>query len=204
MWWTGALLAGLSCGTVACSGAVSQLPDRTDTWLGGVDTDAVDTDAADTDDTLDTEDVGPASGVRLNEILASNTDGLQDPVDGAFVDWLELHAQGGAVDVSGWTIADAGASLELPAGTTLPAGGFLVILCDDQPEDGALHAGFKLGKDGDSVTIRDAAGRIVDTVSWIDGGVPPLDAQTDDTSLARDARGCWYRDATPTPGGDNR
>ena len=50
-------------------------------------------------------------------------------------DWLELHNPGATtIDVSGWTFSDEDDAnrFVLPAGTLLPAGGFLV-LCRMQP-----------------------------------------------------------------------
>ncbi|MFF2272249.1 lamin tail domain-containing protein [Agromyces sp. NPDC058136] len=99
----------------------------------------------------------PASGVVVNEIV-------YDDVVAGQVDAIELYNAGTAsTDVSGWKVFDdkreeAG---ELPAGTTLAAGAFLVLEKDASP----LGFPFGLGK-GDAVTLVDAAGADVDSYAY--------------------------------------
>ena len=79
----------------------------------------------------------------------------------------------------------------------LEAGAFLLIWCDDEPEQGDLHATFKLSRDGEQVTLLSASGEVLDDVD-----VPELEA---DTSYARvpDGADAWQVVEAPTPGGSN-
>ncbi|WP_306233093.1 lamin tail domain-containing protein [Agrococcus beijingensis] len=82
-------------------------------------------------------------------------------------DWVELYNADleRSVDISGWTIVDTDPShtpLAFPAGSVIESGGYVTFVTD-----AAEHApdGFGLGG-GDGVTIRDAAGAVVDSVTW--------------------------------------
>ncbi len=91
--------------------------------------------------------------VRINEV---ESDG------GSPDDWIELvNPTGRILDVSGIVVKDEddAHSYEIPAGTEIPAGGYLVI------ERDAL--GFGLGG-GDSVRLFDGE-RLVDSTTWGDG-----------------------------------
>jgi hypothetical protein len=76
----------------------------------------------------------PAPGlaaVRINEIMADNVSAVANA--GTYPDWVELHNAGGAaVDLEGWSITDDGNSRKwvFAAGTSIPAGGYLVVWCD--------------------------------------------------------------------------
>lgn len=76
-------------------------------------------------------------------------------------DWVELLNLGtAAVDVSGWVFKDntlTGPGYTLPAGTSIPADGRLVL-------DEATF-GFGLGS-GDSARLYDADGTLVDSYTW--------------------------------------
>ncbi|MEQ1504028.1 MAG: lamin tail domain-containing protein [Myxococcota bacterium] len=89
--------------------------------------------------------------VKVNEILAWNTTGLQDEV-GAFPDWIELfNASDEPADLSGWWLTDDVANpfnWLFPDGTTIPAGGYLVVFADGDEEEGPLHASFSLKSTG--------------------------------------------------------
>lgn len=142
----------------------------------------------------------PAVGttVVLNELLASNAAGLTDE-DGDHDDWIELYNPTGAqVDLSGWQLKDdSGADWTFPDGTSIPAGAWLLVWCDDAT-DGPLHASFKLSADGDAVTLSDADGAATDTIAFL--------AQQDDISWGRtptDAAPNWGPLVTPTPGAPN-
>ncbi|WP_022890360.1 lamin tail domain-containing protein [Agromyces italicus] len=97
------------------------------------------------------------AGVVVNEIV------YDDVVAGA-VDSVELfNAGASSVDLSGWKVFDdqreeAGV---IPAGTSLAAGGFLVLEKDGAP----LGFPFGLGK-GDTVTLVDAADADVDSYAY--------------------------------------
>ncbi|WP_459972656.1 lamin tail domain-containing protein [Nocardioides pyridinolyticus] len=88
-------------------------------------------------------------------------------------DFLELHNRGTTpVDLSGWTFS--GITLTLPAGTTIAAGGYLVVAKDAaqfQSRYGFAPAavyGGNLANSGETVALRDAGGTTIDTVSFLD------------------------------------
>jgi len=94
----------------------------------------------------------------------------------AFVDWLELYNQDATpVDLTGWSLTDDASQpgkWHFPAGTTLPANGFLLVLCDDRDEANApagpaqrLHSNFKLGREGEYLGLYNALGTVVDELA---------------------------------------
>src|SRR5574344_1213716 len=88
--------------------------------------------------------------IRINEILASNASVNYNPTDSAYSDWVELYNAGSqAVDLKGYYLTDnfdKPTKWQFASSTVLPAGGFLLVWCDDGTGD--LHASFKLSADG--------------------------------------------------------
>ncbi|MHC4814413.1 MAG: lamin tail domain-containing protein, partial [Planctomycetota bacterium] len=97
----------------------------------------------------------PLAVVRINEVLADNDNGDRDE-GGDRDDWVELINTGTTTyHLSGHYLTDdlnSPKAWQFPQGTTIPAGGFLRIWCDNEPTEGKLHATFKLGKNGASST----------------------------------------------------
>ena len=92
-----------------------------------------------------------STGVVINEVLART----ENPI--TLSDSIELHnASNAAVDVSGWFLSDSLDNLfayEIPAGTVIPAGGYVVLDEDDFNAD-ADDEGFALnGTNGESVYL---------------------------------------------------
>ena len=84
--------------------------------------------------------------------------------------------------------------------TTLEAGGHLLVWCDNDPEDGPLHATFKLSGSGEEVGLFNSlafGAELIDSVSF--------GAQEDDVSKGRrtDGSGDWIFFNHPTPGVSN-
>ncbi len=138
----------------------------------------------------------------INEFLAQNDTGLQDET-GAYEDWLELHNPGPtAVELGGLFLTDdltQTTQWALPD-TLLPAGGFLVVWCDDDPEDGPLHATFKLSASGEEIGL---FGRLAAGNGLIDGH--SFGAQSVDISEGRETDGAatWTNFTEPSPGASN-
>lgn len=106
------------------------------------------------------KDDEPTAEVWINEIVASNTEGLEE--NGTTPDWVELYNPGSeAVDLTGWTLTD---NLEEPKkwsfveGTSIPKKGYLVLFCDSDPGEGVLHTSFNLEITGEEVGLFDARG----------------------------------------------
>lgn len=121
-------------------------------------------------------------------------------------DWIELFNAGASTrSLDGWSLTDNASSLRkwnFPAGTVIPAGGYLVILAsglDTGPADGAsyLHTNFKLSAGGEYLGLIDEAGNKADEFAPI---YPPQDLFH---SYGRDAAGKPGYFATPTPGAAN-
>ncbi len=117
-----------------------------------------------------------AQTLFINEIMAANTCTLRDgDIDdekngakgGSYSDWLELYnGSNQSVDLTGYTISDEGATWTIPHGS-IPAKGYLVIWASDKDKvasDGQFHTNFKLTSSGETVTLKNVDGTIVDSV----------------------------------------
>lgn len=150
------------------------------------DTDSADTSAQDTADDTGSEDTGSAAQgqIVISELVAKN-DSLETDENGDNDDWLVLENVGDAeVSLEGWSLTDDYEVEEpwaLPSGQSLAPGATLRIWCDDEPEQGDLHANFKLSGDGETVHILDADGAIIQALEF-----PALEA---DQKYVRDANG---------------
>lgn len=126
-----------------------------------------------------------------------------DPPDSSF-DWVELHNTGeSAVSLVGWKLSDKATDpgqWTFPAGTILPAGGFLLVACDGldltaPTAGGMLHTNFKLDAAGESVVLADPTGAIVQQVNF--------GPQSAFQSFGRDAGGSFGFFDPPSPGTAN-
>lgn len=135
-------------------------------------------------------------------MVPDNETGLLDAADGRHEDWLELVNCGGErVSLAGLTLTkdlhDPGGDWPLPA-IDLEPGERIIIFCDKDPEQGVLHADFRLDRDGDQVLIvRPAPVRtLVDSLTF--GSVP------DDLAFGRPECGAAARLLGPaTPLAEN-
>ncbi len=110
----------------------------------------------------------PALGaVVINEVMAEN--GLVVSNGGFYPDWVELHNRGGQqANLAGWSLTDDSdpRKFVFPGGTTIAAGGYLVVWCDTNSLVPGLRAPFGLGRNGDSVQLYDANTNRVDAVGF--------------------------------------
>ena len=107
----------------------------------------------------------PTPELVINEVMSRNTLTLLDSA-GEADDWIEVKNLGD-VDVllDGLTLGDAAASGPFPAGTLLLPGAFLLVFADDSSAGGTPeepHVPFKLSGAGDSVSLRDSGGTVID------------------------------------------
>jgi len=144
-----------------------------------------------------------AQPLLINEVLPDNRTGL---VNGAGLrsPWLELYNPGAqAYGLTDHYLTNDPAQPTLwkfPAGTSVPAGGYLLIWLDNQPAPGEVHASFTINPKGQAIALYAPA----------QGGVAMLDtiayrAQPADVSYGRRASGSalWSRQALATPLGAN-
>jgi hypothetical protein len=121
-------------------------------------------------------------GIVINEFVAN------PPSTDTGLEWVEIHnGTGQTVDLSGWQIAagtsDYGLSAPLPGGTSLAAGGYLVVGTTALPEVDVVADGFSLGNassDADAVQLRDCVGGVADTIVY---GGPNDDYWLDDLGV---------------------
>jgi len=141
----------------------------------------------------------------INEFLASNDSSSSDEF-GDFDDWVELYNETNAtIDIGGMYISDDPLDpnpwqipLSLSQLTSIPAGGFLVLWCDEEPEQGPLHVDIKLSANGESIVLWEAdKTTVVDSLSFR--------AQISDISWGRSVDGgdYWQSFSDPTPGTTN-
>ena len=130
--------------------------------------------------------------LEATEAQAASTAGTDDESR----TWVELYNRGTqTVDLSGWRF-DKGISYTFPEGTTLPAGGYLVVARDrarltslfpDVPILGEFTG--RLSNDGEELALLDARGNPVDQVHYYEGGTWPAAADGGGSSLElRDPR----------------
>lgn len=146
----------------------------------------------------ETEDIG----IYINEFMASNATSFR-AADGSYCDWIELfNSTGQDVDLSGFGISDnlsQPMKYQLPQGTSLPAGGYLLILCSGNEGllSGEQHAPFSLRAYQEDVVLASPGGKILDSFSFT--------KQETDISMARvpDGTGEFAPSAQPSPGYPN-
>jgi hypothetical protein len=98
----------------------------------------------------------PLAGfITVNEVMAENFGAVTNGTDRP--DYIELKNNNTvAMDVSGWNLTDdelVPAKFTFPAGTTIPAGGYLVVWCDTSSASPGLHTGFDLSRKGQRVIL---------------------------------------------------
>jgi hypothetical protein len=109
------------------------------------------------------------SGIAVNELLASNVDGVTDEA-GDHEDWIELFNKNDFdVDLSGLFISDDTSNLAkwaIPQGTTIAAKGYLIVWADEEGVEGPLHTSFKLSATGESVILSNGLENILDRIDF--------------------------------------
>lgn len=149
----------------------------------------------------------PPVRIFINEWMAANTSFLIDPTDGVFDDWFELfNPNSASVNLDGYSLSDrvtGSGRWTIPAGTSIPAQGYLLVWADENVEQNgldadALHAGFKLSQGGEAIALFAPDGSLVDSVTF--------GSQTNNVSLGRwpDGGPNLFFMPTPTPRGANR
>ncbi|MDP2314319.1 MAG: hypothetical protein Q8P41_15560 [Pseudomonadota bacterium] len=143
-----------------------------------------------------------AEGLVLNEVLARNTITNVDDA-GEFDDWIEIF-NGGEEPVSRKDLflsddGNAPARWPLPEGDPIEPGTWLLVWADGQPEQGEMHAPFKIGGMGETVVFSYIGSGEPRTIDQVDFG-----EQLPDLAWARVPNGGveWVA-ATPTPGETN-
>jgi hypothetical protein len=134
-------------------------------------------------------DCGAAGSIVINEIL------YNAPEDADPGDWVEIHNRTGtAIDIGGWILRDSsgGNSYTIPAGTIVADGGH-VVLCSSSVAFSSLHPtaggcigdiGFSLSGSGETISLLDDTGTLVDEVAYGDSAPWPEEADGGGATLA--------------------
>jgi large repetitive protein len=142
-----------------------------------------------------------AGELQLNEFMASNATTYADE-NGEFDDWIEIYnGTDTAIDLGGYFITDDLVTTDkwqIPTGdsaTIIPAGGYLILWADKEPDQGVLHVNIKLGSGGEDLGLFDPNGLEVDAYTF--------GPQIADISEGKDVNGEWVTYESPTPGASN-
>jgi hypothetical protein len=115
------------------------------------------------------KEISPESSVVINELMAVNTTIVTDQ-NGEYDDWIEMYNKSSVLlDLSGYYISDSKentAKWEIPAGTTVPARGFLIIWADKDTTQAGLHSNFKLSSAGEKLYFVNPDQLIIDEVEY--------------------------------------
>lgn len=129
--------------------------------------------------------VPAGAGVVINEIFYHAPDDIDT------LQWIELHnPESTAADLSGWSFS-RGLQFRFPPGTTLSAGGYLVLCRDakvfgefhEVQVAGEFHTPLRRGKA--TLELVDAAGRSMDIATYEDRAPWPTAADGASASLER-------------------
>ncbi len=144
---------------------------------------------------------GP-SAIKINEFMAKNTSVIKD-ANGEYDDWIELYnSSNKPVSVSGMRLTDnysKPTKWKIPANQTLPAGGRLLIWCDEDAKQGPLHANFKLSGSGEEIGLFSSDGKT--QLDGIEFGPQQADIST---GRLADAETPWVTFPTPSPRQSNK
>jgi len=112
--------------------------------------------------------------VLINEIMADNTQTLEDPDEPLeYPDWIELYNPSAVrLNLGGMFLTDDAAQpklFQIPDGVMLPPLGYTLFIADGEPEQGPRHTNFRLSKSGETIALFDKAERglrLLDQVTY--------------------------------------
>ncbi len=105
--------------------------------------------------------------LTINEFMASNSSGIQDPDYNESADWIELYNDGtSAINLNGYFLSD---NLKTPnkwaiSNVTIPAKGFVIFWADSK--DSANHTSFNLSAAGEKIGLYKPDQSVIDTLSF--------------------------------------
>lgn len=164
--------------------------------------------------------VSAGESIRITEVM-------YDPAGtDADLEWLEIYNAGpDLVDLSGWTIEDAGGNkFTMPAFTKLGAGKYFLLYSDNTAFEARFGPGYlaslpvgtvhvnaffiEMSNSGDVVTLKNDSGEVVDRVAWKNaffGWTQSVPGGSDNTLVRNeitfvDNSSSWTTTVLPTPG----
>ena len=105
--------------------------------------------------------------LTINEFMASNSSGIQDPDYKQSADWLELYNSGAsAINLNGYFLSD---NFKTPnkwtiGNVTIPAKGFVIFWADSK--DSANHTNFNLSASGEKIGLFKPDQSVIDTLRF--------------------------------------
>lgn len=166
-----------------------------------------------------------AGHILISEVFDEPEDEGQHGADSAN-EWIELYNPTNAtVDLSNWTIIDLTTNFDrIPQGTTIPAGGFLILTNASTTPGfwGGMNGvqviafgsplGSALNNSNEALFLRNAATTTIDSLSWgtnttgfISGSgaadvIPGHSLARSVLNVDSGTSADWFDDATPSPG----
>jgi hypothetical protein len=137
----------------------------------------------------------------INEFMANNDVAVAGP-DGIYPDWIELFNAGNeTIDLSGMYLTDDlynSDKWQFSNGSSIAAGGYLVIWADNSPLGRPLHASFGLNASGEVIALFARDGKsLIDSIVFCE--------QLADFSFGRFPDGSFdWSELAPTPGAPNK
>jgi hypothetical protein len=160
-------------------------------------------DGDDTADAAPEPDVPPEIDGRLviNEVMADNALTVQDDT-GIAADWIELYNPNDRdVSLYGYGVTDdldEPHKAVLPDGLAVPAGGYLVLWLDGNPDKGPEHVGLRVAREAGEVALSRPDRSPIDRLRYAEQAVDFSAARTPDGSDQ------WTITWHPTPGEANQ
>lgn len=146
----------------------------------------------------------------INEVMASNKSVLRDGdsedliygnAGGAHSDWVEIHnSSSNTVNLKDYSLSDDSSTWNFPS-VDIPPQGYLIVWASDKNKvgkDGQLHANFKISSSGETITLRNTDGNLVDSIEIL--------SLEDNQSYGRTTDGGseFKTFFSSTPGGSNK
>jgi len=144
----------------------------------------------------------PISGIVINEVAPFASDYLDE--EDKREDWVELYnTTNETIEVGGLYLSDKASSpdkWQIPPGLSIPAGGYLTIFCDGDPDDGPLHADFSFKASGESAVLSQQSATGFETLDIVD-----FEDVAFESSYARipNGTGDFVKVGTPTANASN-
>ncbi|MBO4836115.1 MAG: lamin tail domain-containing protein [Clostridia bacterium] len=144
-----------------------------------------------------------ANTLRINEVIAAPRSGLRDE-DGELSDWIEIYnASDERIALEHYALSDDEDDLTkwfFPKGAYIDPGRYYIVFCSGKDrtgsETGYPHTSFRLSAEGETITLSNAIGQMVDRVVY--------DNLPVDCSYGRDMTGNFWQIFTlATPGAAN-
>jgi hypothetical protein len=115
------------------------------------------------------DDLSTSSDLKINEFMCTNS-GTACDEDGEYDDWIELYNNAAVdVDLTGYYLTDNHKKFtkwQFPAGTKIPAQGYLIIWADEDVLQTGLHANFQLSSEGEELLLITPHLKIADYVVY--------------------------------------